>query len=311
MATARTERATLPEFIPPMLAKVGRPFDSPDHLFEIKWDGTRCLCFAEGNLPEGYRLLNRRRLDMTHRYPEFAFLAQLPPGTVLDGEVVVLRGGKPDFGLLQSREQAQTPLKIRTKAQGTPATFVAFDILYDRGASIMHLPLHERRRALEQHVAAMKRPELLLSRGVVGAGKKFFDQAVAEGLEGVVAKRLASPYLPGKRTDAWIKIKRGQEVFCLVVGFEPSGRNDFRSLILASNRDGQLQCVGKVGTGFDNAMRKRLNEWLWSHLQPKPVIRCKHKGKWVEPKLVCRVSCMEFTKNGEMRAPSFQGLVRE
>ena len=69
--------------------------------------------------------------------------------------------------------------------------------------------------------------------------------------------------------------------------------------------------MGKVGTGFDNALRKRLNDWLWSHLQIKPAIRCKHKGKWVEPQLVCRVSCMEVTKGGEMRAPSFQELVRQ
>lgn len=132
-----------------------------------------------------------------------------------------------------------------------------------------------------------------------------------QGLEGLVAKRLASPYLPGKRSDAWIKIKRSQEVYCLVIGFEPSGKNDFRSLILAHEHEGKLRCVGKAGTGFDAAMRRRLNDWLWSHLRPKPVIPCKHKGKWVEPHLVCRVSCMEITKAGEMRAPAFQGLVRE
>jgi hypothetical protein len=90
-----------------MLAKRGVPFDSPEHLFEIKWDGTRALAFVESR---GYRLVNR------HRYPELGFLAQLPAGTVLDGEVVVLRQGKPDFGLLLSRNHARAPLKIRSLA---------------------------------------------------------------------------------------------------------------------------------------------------------------------------------------------------
>jgi ATP-dependent DNA ligase len=93
----------LPRFVPPMLAKSGDPFDSPEHLFEVKWDGTRVLAFVESR---GYRLVNRHRVDVTDRYPELGFLHDLPAGVVLDGEVVVLRQGKPDFGLLLSRNQA-------------------------------------------------------------------------------------------------------------------------------------------------------------------------------------------------------------
>lgn len=311
MATRRKESVFLPAFIQPMLAKPGQPFDAPDYLFEIKWDGTRCLCFVDDRTPAGYRLVNRRRIDMTDRYPEFAFLGKLPEGTVLDGEMIVFKDGKPDFGLLQTREQAQSPLRIRTKAQTVPATYVVFDLLFDKGQPVMDRPLVERRRLLEKLVAKARCPRLVLSRALVGAGTEFFRQVVAEGLEGIIAKRQQSLYLPGKRTDAWIKIKRSQELYCVVIGFEPSGKNDFRSLILASETGGQLRCVGKVGTGFNNALRDRLNGWLWSHLQPKPVIKNKHKGKWVEPRLVCRVSCMELTKGGEMRAPTFQELVRE
>ncbi|MCI0683289.1 MAG: non-homologous end-joining DNA ligase [Gemmataceae bacterium] len=309
--TKRTDRAALPDFIEPMLSKFGQPFDSPDYLFEIKWDGTRCLCFVERSLPGGYRLRNRRRADLTHRYPEFAFLKDLPDGAVLDGEMVVLRNGKPDFALLQSRDHTQSPLKIKTLSRSTPATYIVFDLLYDHGEPVMDRPLVERRTLLERHVQAVNRAELVLSRGVVGTGKELFRQVVSQDMEGIIAKRLQSQYLPGRRTDAWIKIKRSQELYCLVIGFEPSGKDDFRSLILASDRDGKLTCVGKVGTGFDAAMRKRINDWLWSHLRPKPVIRCKHKGKWVEPHLICRVSCMELSEAGEMRAPSFQGLARE
>src|SRR5262245_30974630 len=104
----------LPKFIEPMLAKPGQEFDSPDYTFEIKWDGIRVLAFIDKS---GYRLLDRRKANTTSRYPEFAFLRQLPPGTVLDGEVVVLRDGKPDLGMLMTREHAQTDLKIRNSAK--------------------------------------------------------------------------------------------------------------------------------------------------------------------------------------------------
>jgi len=137
--------STLPRFIEPMLARPGAPFDSSDYLFEIKWDGTRGLAFIEG---QNYRLVNRRRIDMTDRYPEFAFLALLPAGTVLDGEIVVLQQGKPDFGLLQSREQARSPLRIRTMARTQPATYIVFDMLFDGYQSLLSRPLQERRERL-------------------------------------------------------------------------------------------------------------------------------------------------------------------
>src|SRR6185295_18050132 len=99
----------LPAFIPPMLAKPGRPFDSERHLFEVKWDGTRTLCHVEQG---SYRFVNRRNIDTTNRYPEFGYLAGLPHGTILDGEMVVLQESKPSFALLQSRDHARSPLKI-------------------------------------------------------------------------------------------------------------------------------------------------------------------------------------------------------
>ena len=105
MARPKFVQPVLPAFIAPMLAKPGVPFDSLEHFFEIKWDGTRTLVFVER---DGYRLVNRRQIDMTERYPEFAFLDKLPAGTILDGEMVVLCNGKPDFALLLSREQSRS-----------------------------------------------------------------------------------------------------------------------------------------------------------------------------------------------------------
>jgi ATP-dependent DNA ligase len=159
---------------------------------------------------------------------------------------------------------------------------------------------------------------MIMSQGVTGDGKAYFEQACAAGLEGVVAKRLSSPYLPGKRTEAWIKIKRQQIYCCVVIGFTPaetaSGKEDrdFAALVIAADVDGQLECVGRVGSGFDGPLRRRINDYLWSHLTPKPVIPCKEKGaRWVEPGLYCNVRCMERTPGGQLRAPAFIELLQE
>jgi DNA ligase D-like protein (predicted ligase) len=288
-----------------MLAQRGEPFDAEDYGFEVKWDGTRTVAFIEGG---SYRLVNRRQIDMTDRYPEFAFLAQLPAGTVLDGEVVVLRDGKPDFNLLQSREQARSALKIRSLARSLPATYIVFDQLYEAYQPLLALPLSERRERLCGLVRSAGVPQFVLSEAVIGRGKAFFQEVCQRGLEGMVAKRLRSRYLPGKRTDAWIKVKRGAETVCAIIGFVPSGTRDFQSLIVAEEVDGALRCVGKVGTGFDGRLRQRLNAALWSRLRDKPVVACKIKGKWVEPGLYCKVSFMERTTGGDFRAPVFEEL---
>ena len=303
-----TRRADLPKFIEPMLAKPGAAFDSDDYLFEIKWDGTRTLAFIESS---GYRLVNRRRIDMTDRYPEFSFLGDLEPGTVLDGEVVMLNRGKSDFNALMRREQSRSPLKIRSLARVLPATFIVFDILYDGYQSLMKRPLQQRRDRLQEIVTECGQPYLILSEGIVGKGKAFFREVSAHGLEGLIGKRLQTPYMPGKRTDAWIKIKKGETVCCVIIGFLPSGKDDFQSLILAAERDGELHHVGQVGTGFNAALRKKINRLIWSRLRSKPVIPCKIKGKWIEPGLYCLVHCMERTVNGHLRAPAFKGLVEE
>lgn len=296
----------LPDFIAPMLSQPGQAFDSSEHLFEIKWDGTRCLAFID---EKGHRLRNRRRVAMNDRYPDLEFLGKLPPGTVLDGEIVVLQEGKPVFNLLQSREQARTPHRVRSLAHSTPATYVVFDLLYVDYQSIMNEPLSTRREMLEVLVKGVGNPQLIISTGVVGAGKAFFAEACRQNLEGVIAKRLNSRYLPGQRTDAWTKIKKLSELYCAIIGFVPTGPDDFRSLIIAAEHEGKLRCVGKVGTGFTVPLRKRINELLWSRLQDKPVCDCDIKGKWVAPGLFCRVVFMEQTVNGDLRAPALKEFI--
>jgi DNA ligase D-like protein (predicted ligase) len=304
----RTSHAALPAFIAPMLAKPAAAFDADDYLFEFKWDGIRTLAFRDR---DGYRLLNRRRIEMTARYPEFAFLAELPPGTVLDGEMVVLKDGKPDFALLMSREQSRTPRKIASLALSMPATCLVFDLLYESFVSLIAEPLRARRERLERLIRKVHSPRIALSEGVVGHGKVVFEEACRLNLEGVVAKRLSSPYLPGKRSDAWLKIKRGGTALCAIVGFGPSGPRDFRSLILAIHDDGELRYAGKVGSGISDKLHAHLNALLWKRLQKKPLVPCKIRGKWVAPGLYCKISYMERTPSGEFRAPVFEELCEE
>src|SRR5207302_7757792 len=136
-------------------------------------------------------------------------------------------------------------------------------------------------------------------------GSANLAEPVRQNPEGVVAKRLHSRYLPGQRNDAWLKIKRQAEVICAVIGFVPSGPNDFRSLIIACEHEGELQCVGKVGSGIEDGLRKELYELLTRHLLRKPLIPCTIKGKWIAPGLFCRVAFQEQTENGDLRSPVF------
>lgn len=289
-----------------MLARIGAPFDAPTHLFEIKWDGVRAMTYVEAG---GHRMHGRRRRDLAGRYPELAFLGGLPGGLVLDGELVVLQpDGRPDFRAMLARENAG-PTRVAAAARQHPVVYVVFDLLYEGGASLLATPLHERRARLERLVAATGHARLVLSDGVAGAGLALFDAVRARGLEGIVGKRLDSPYLPGERTDAWQKMKLVQQLHCLVLGYEPDGALDFKSLIIATDVDGELRCVGKVGSGIGEAERRELRQRLFASRTPRPLIDPGMKGEWVAPGLFCTVNFLEWTASGSLRAPVFVAIV--
>lgn len=194
----------LPPFLQPMLAVPGCPFDSQHHLFEVKWDGIRAMVYCDR---DHYRIVTRHGRPLTDQFPELAFFRDLAPGTLLDGELVVLRDGRPALGRVQARQQAQAAPKIHALAKTAPAIYVAFDLLFEGYRSLTDCPLVRRREALRKAAAGVEGQPLVYSESVVGPGKAFYEQVVREGLEGVVAKRLASRYRPGRRTDAWLKIK--------------------------------------------------------------------------------------------------------
>ncbi len=290
----------LPAFVEPMLATPGEPFDSPDFLFEIKWDGYRAIVRRDAT---GCRLWSRNRNDLTDQFPELlSSAASLPVGSILDGEIVILRDGVPDFGALQRRRRAGK--------QGG-AILVLFDLLYFDGRSIMDQPLVERRQQLEQLVRSLPTTRLQFSDGIAGAGLEFYRQAGLRGLEGITAKRLDSRYLPGRRTDAWFKIKHRRQIECAVVGYLAAEGGAVRSLAVAADRGDGLVYVGQVGSGLGQGDLRRLRSVLSARRIPKAIVPCPPDVLGVSPGIYCVVSYLEFTDDGMLRAPVCESWVSE
>ena len=175
----------------PMLATPAAPFDDPDYLFELKWDGVRALAAVEAGR---WRLWGRTGADYTARYPELAVLGRLPACTVLDGELVVLQDGRADFPALLRRHQRQhvSPLAAVALRQRFPVSYVLFDLLFYRGRCLLQEALVQRRARLRELLRALDEPVLVYSDGMVGCGREFFARVVAQGHEGVMAKHQAS-----------------------------------------------------------------------------------------------------------------------
>jgi bifunctional non-homologous end joining protein LigD len=287
-----------------MLAVAGQPFDSDSHFFEFKWDGIRTQAIVEHG---AHRLVSRNGLDITERYPSLAVLAALPAGLVLDGELVALRDGKPDFELV---------LHSMHKSSAVAVSFVVFDVLYKSSRSLLGMPFSERRETLEQIMGESQCPGVLLSEGVLGKGKMLYETACQQGLEGVVGKRLSSPYAAGKRNGAWVKVKRRLRIHVAIIGYIEKEGNDFQSLLVAGSglpgeQEGPLRYIGRVGGGFTEAVRDRINKRLRLRPRGTPLVPCPERARWVEPGLYCAVSYAELTTAGMLRAPVFEGLLEE
>jgi bifunctional non-homologous end joining protein LigD len=288
------------------------PFDSERHLFEIKWDGARCLLFLQGG---AIRLQNRRLEAITPRYPELA--AGLPRqlaarDAILDGELVALKDGQPSFARLQQREQVADPFKISLLSRSVPVTYVAFDILWLNGGQVTAQPLLARKEMLAGIVR--ETPQLIVSRFVRERGAAYFREVVSRGLEGVMAKTVAGPYLMGRRSRLWLKIKPRQEKVCTVIGFtrDTGARAATLGALLVATREGAAwRYRGKVGSGFGSvaleelAARLRDLETPGPPLPQPPRVRGVH---WVRPRLRVRVSFQEETGRGHFRAPVFEGM---
>lgn len=295
--------ASLPHSLTPMLAKLvaGLPPDGDHWAYEMKWDGIRTLAFLEGR---STRLVTRNGNDMTGRFPELAGLAAaVGQDALLDGEVVALdAGGRPSFQLLQQQYR-----------QTAPIVLMVFDLLHLGGESLLPLPYTERRARLQ--ALSLEAEHWRTPPYTPGDGEALRDESRRLGLEGVVAKRLDSPYEPGKRTGTWIKIKNHQGQELVIVGWqEGAGKRagTIGALLLGYyDAAGQLRYAGKVGTGFSDAtladLFRRL-EPLATATPPFTDGKPPRLAHFVEPRLVAEIEFTEWTADGSIRHPSFKGL---
>ncbi len=306
----------LPRTVEPMLAVPGDlpPDGGGDWRYEFKWDGARVIGYVEGGR---IRLSSRAAHDRTAAYPELHALGESLGShqVVLDGEVIALdAGGRPSFEALQPRMLVDDPARARRLASSVPVTYMLFDLLHLDGVSTTALPYVERRRLLEG--LGLAGAHWAVPPSHQGPGTDVLSAAESEGLEGVVAKRAASPYRPGQRSSDWVKVKLSATQSVVIGGFSaPKGsRSGFGALLVGIPVPGGLAYAGKVGTGFS----ERAIADLLSHLRPlrrastpftTPVPPADaSSATWVEPELVGEVRVSEWTRAGRLRQPSWLGL---
>jgi bifunctional non-homologous end joining protein LigD len=313
----------MPTAIYPMLAtSIEKPFDSPDWLFEIKWDGYRVVAFIEGGK---VRLVSRNQNELTHRYPELKDLPKSVQGknAILDGEVVALDDqGRPSFSLMQQRTGFRPGGKRGPVNADVPVLYFAFDLLYADGYDWRKVPLEERKKKLAAIVTSGD--SLRYSDHYEERGIALFELARDKGLEGIVAKKRDCPYQERRSSD-WLKIKIRRRLECVIGGYtEPEGsRAHFGSIVLGLyDKQGRLIHVGQAGSGFT---QKSLVE-MWKLLKERETkqkpfygeVEALRKVKWVKPDLVAEIEFTEWTGGEEsgkiagtgpkLRAPVFLGL---
>jgi bifunctional non-homologous end joining protein LigD len=286
-----------------MLATTGAlPLGEP-WAYEVKWDGVRALVAVEGGQ---VRATSRNGNDITGGYPELREV-RCPPA-LLDGELVALVDGRPDFGALQQRMHVRSPSAELVRS--TPVTFVPFDVLHVEEGSLLDLSYDERRTVLDGLGLDAPPP-------FYGDGQVLFESTRAQGLEGLVAKRRDSRYLPGRRTDAWVKVKHVHRQSALVCGWKEGagGRSGkLGSLLLGVHSDRGLVYVGHVGTGFTELTLRQLADLLAPLSRSSPpydeAVPAEHAraAHWVEPVIVVEVEYTGWTRDGRLRHPSYKGI---
>jgi bifunctional non-homologous end joining protein LigD len=292
----------------PMLARLApQPFSSEDWIFEIKWDGFRAIAYVGEELS----LKSRNQKELKHVFPELQELQQLARNVVLDGEIVVMKDGRPDFQALLERGQATSPVEIELQAKRSSVVYVVFDILEKDGVTLVNLPLTERKEILKASIKEGR--HVLLSDFVEEKGEAYYKVALEKGLEGVVAKKKGSIYEQGARSGSWLKLKQLRSCDCLILGYT-KGSGDrsetFGALLLGLYDNEALVYVGKVGTGFSHSTLETLSErfqQLKTNAAPFSV-DLPNEITWLQPQIVCEVSYQTVTKDGRLRMPRFSGL---
>lgn len=289
--------------VAPMKAALGLlPTDDENWAFEIKWDGYRTLAFVDGDTT---RWQSSNLIEVTAKYPELArFADSVNAGSaVIDGELVVLDSeGRPSFELMQQH--------------ATQVAFYPFDVLSVDGHDTIALPYEKRRELLAGLVETGSNWMVPAHR--VGDGVALLDATVERGLEGVMAKRLGSLYVPGRRTPNWRKVKNRRQVDVVIGGYRPGGGNresTFGALLVGVTEPAGLRFAGGVGTGFNQRVLADLTKRLralrtttcpFITMPPREYSR---DAMWVSPELRARIEITEFTNEGYVRHSSFIQLI--
>lgn len=280
---------------------VEAPFDSKDWLFEIKWDGYRAVAYVKDGQAE---IISRNKKSFSEKYfPVVAALQKLPVNAVFDGEIVAIdERGLANFQALQNWQN--TPVTLQ---------FFIFDVMWLNGYDLTSLPLIQRKGLLEKLIPGND-AVLRYSDHIIEKGKAFFKVALGKGLEGIMAKKGDSEYLPDSRAESWLKIKVNQRQEVVIAGYTAprNTRSFFGALLLGVYEGDRLIYVGHSGSGFD---KKSLEE-IYAKLQPLIIKDCPFekcpKGNmpvtWVQPQLVCEIKFTEWTKERIARHPIFMGL---
>lgn len=289
---------------PMLIGAEGEPFDDSDYIYELKLDGERCIAYLD---QESTELRNKRNIKMLPKVPELSQIhKQARKSCILDGELIIIKEGVPDFFEIQRRSLMSNKFKIELLSKKHPAAFIAFDILYYDGEQVTDMPLLERKKLLKK--AFRESEKLALSRHIEMEGTAFFQLAKEQNLEGIVAKRKDSFYKMGVRTKDWIKIKFLKDEDFVVCGYiikETENRN-VSSIILGIYKEGNLIYQGHVTIGiskkeFEIIVRQKV-------LKDSPFEKKEENAVYIEPVLVCTVTYMERLKNGGMRRATFKGL---
>jgi len=300
--TATQVTKAMLHLITPMLAKTKEAsFDSPEYIFEIKWDGYRAVAEIQNGIANLY---SRNQLSFNQKFPLLVdALKGLGHNAMLDGEIVILtEQGISNFQLLQQYEVAPSPRLY----------YCVFDLLHLNGFDTTSLPLIERKKFLQEILK--DHPHLKFSDHIESEGIAFYELARQNKLEGIIAKKANSPYRVGTRSDEWLKIKFRKSQEAIICGFTApkNSRKYFGALVLGAYENNKLVYLGNVGSGFSEQLLESISEQLKPIVQPLTPFEFKlktiEKITWAKPELVCDIAFHEWTTEGHFRQPVFQKM---
>lgn len=289
---------------------VPEPIDNPGFGYQVKWDGVRILAFYAGG---PWHLQNRRLHDRTGQYPEAGQALRevlRERRAILDGEMVVILDGKPSFSRVMERDRGRKEDTIKALQRRLPATLVVFDLLFLDGRSLLSVAWDQRQALLADLWPGPTSPHVHLAENFTD-GPRLFRAVEDRGLEGIVAKKRDGPYLPGRKSPLWLKIKCRRTQLVAVGGFTLTGGR-VGALLLGAFREGEFLYLGRAGSGLKEMERELLARHLRQETRPdSPFHNLRRRPAswyWVEPRLTVEVEFMEWTSDLKFRAPVIVGF---